>query len=103
VGTKIAVAATGIVLARRYLHFRGIVHRELTPDNSLIDWDWIIRIGDFGRSLPINESDTRDSRIAAEPRYTAPECFENQPTLRSDVFSFGVILYEMLTGKPAAI
>jgi serine/threonine protein kinase len=101
-GTKIAIAVTGIVLAMRYLHFLGIIHRKLTPENILIDWEWIIRIGDFGGSLGVNESDTRDLRtIPAESRYTAPECFENQPTLRSDVFSFGVILYEMLTGKPA--
>jgi [calcium/calmodulin-dependent protein kinase] kinase len=80
-GTKIAIVVTGIVLPMQYLHFLGIIHRELMPDNVLIDWEWIIRIGDFGRSLWIDESDTHDSRIAAEPRYTAPECFENRPTL----------------------
>jgi hypothetical protein len=46
-----------------------------------MEWEWIIKIGDFGYSLWIDESDMRDPRIAAEPRYTAPECFENRPTL----------------------
>jgi serine/threonine protein kinase len=65
----------------RYLHFLRIIYRELTPDNILIYWEWIIKIGDIGCSHQIDESDMRDSRIAAEPRYSAPECFENRATL----------------------
>jgi TPR repeat protein len=98
-GTRIAIVITGIVLAMRYLHSLGIIHRELTPGSVLVDWEWIIRIGDFGHSLRVNERDTCGSRIAIDPRYTAPECFENDPTLKSDVFSFGAILYEVLTGN----
>jgi serine/threonine protein kinase len=46
-GTRIAIVATGIVLAMRYLHSSSIVHCHLNPGNIVIDWDWIIRIGNF--------------------------------------------------------
>jgi serine/threonine protein kinase len=85
-GTRIAIVITGIVLAMRYLHSLGIIHRELTSGSVLVDWEWIIRIGDFGHSVRVNECDTCGSRIAIDPRYTAPECFETQRTLKSDVF-----------------
>jgi serine/threonine protein kinase len=91
----------------RYLHSRGIIHRDLKPANVLLDWDWIVRIGDFsdshmadeyGRALP-HESD-RFERLHLNPRYAAPERFENELTLKSDVFSFGMILCELLSGQP---
>jgi serine/threonine protein kinase len=56
-GTRIAIVVTGIVLAMRYLHSLGIIHRELTLGSVLVDWEWIIRIGDFGHTLRLNECD----------------------------------------------
>jgi serine/threonine protein kinase len=46
--TKIAKIIAGIALAMRYVHSKGVIHRNLTPDNILLDWDWNVRIADFG-------------------------------------------------------
>jgi aurora kinase len=104
-GTRIAMIVVGIVLGMRYLHSRGLIHRDLKPENILIDWDWIVRICDFCRSVlsapPDSELDHKQNKPSPDAFYSAPECLDNKPTLESDVFSFGLILYELLTGQPA--
>jgi hypothetical protein len=108
-GTRIAIIIAGIVLAMRYLHFKRIIHRDLKPANILLGWDWIIRIGDFSHSVLADAcGDAQSDETASltcpasmELRYTAPESINNHPTLKSDVFSFGLILFEVLTGQPA--
>jgi serine/threonine protein kinase len=96
-----------MALAMRYLHSQRIIHTDLKPTNVLVDWDWIVNIGDFGHSLLADEwggalpqQGDRSNEWSINARYTAPECFENGPTLRSDVFSFGIILCELLSGQP---
>jgi serine/threonine protein kinase len=99
--TKIIV---GIALAMRYLHSRGIIHRDLKPDNILLDWDWNVRIADFGHSTsPDTPSHhkTTGQWPSVKSHYLAPECYENHDCLASDVFSFGLILFEVLAGRPA--
>jgi hypothetical protein len=101
--TRIAIIVVGIVLAMRYLHSRGIIHRDLNPGHIFVDWDWIIRIGEFSHSVVVDEIEEEtvfDQQSSFNPFYAAPECFENSPTLESDVFSFGVILCELLSGEP---
>jgi serine/threonine protein kinase len=101
--TRTATIIAGIVLAMRYLHSRDIIHHDLNPGSVFVDWDWIVRIGDFSHSIPVGEAHreaTFDERYSVDASYTAPECFENAPTLKSDVFSFGLILCELLSGKP---
>jgi serine/threonine-protein kinase len=107
-GTRIAIVVTGIVLAMRYLHFCRIIHRDLKPQNILLDWDWNIRICDFSHAVMADacgdaksdEPASLTSPPSMDIRYTAPESINGLPTLKSDVFSFGSVLLEVLTGKP---
>jgi hypothetical protein len=106
---RIARILVGIALAMRYLHSKGIIHRDLKPDNILLDWDWNVRVADFGQSISLtnpeipstsNPDDPRDWP-SVDSRYLAPECYDNCYLPASDVFSFGLIVYELLTGWPA--
>jgi serine/threonine protein kinase len=106
---RIARIIVGSVLAMQYLHSQRIIHRSLTPDNILLDWDWNVRIGDFGHSISSNEPNI-PFRTDPNPNlnwqsvnvhYVAPECYDNEYGWESDVFSFGLILYELVVGSPA--
>jgi serine/threonine protein kinase len=106
---RITKVIVGIALAMRFVHSRGFIHRELKPDNILLDWDWKVRIADFGQSYaPDNSNIPLLPHFNANPiwpsvdfRYLAPECYEMRYLPASDVFSFGMILYELLTGLRA--
>jgi serine/threonine protein kinase len=105
---RIARIIVGIVLAMRYLHRRGVVHRDLRPENIFLDWDWNVRIDDFGRSqseasreIPMFDGSSYSRLwLSLDCRYLAPERWENGCDPKSDVYSFGLILYEILVGEP---
>jgi serine/threonine protein kinase len=106
---RIVRILVGIALAMRFLHSRGVIHRDLKPANILLDWDWTVRIADFGQSILlinpeipslIHPKATKGMPFV-DSYYLAPECYDNRYSQRSDVFSFGLILYELLTGQPA--
>lgn len=84
-----------------YIHNRGIVHRDLKPENILVDSNLNVKVADFGLALSENEMQvTQQESIVGTPGYMSPEQIRGE-TLdnRSDIFSFGIIAFELLTGN----
>jgi serine/threonine protein kinase len=104
--TRIAKIIVEIVVAMQYIHSQGIIHCNLTPNNILLDWHWNIRIKNFRQSFVTNNqsismlSNPSQSLRAGDFRYLAPELHDNIINFENDVFSFGMILYELVVGKP---
>jgi DNA-binding response OmpR family regulator/predicted Ser/Thr protein kinase len=85
------------------IHSHGIVHRDLKPQNIMFRADGVAVILDFGlaRDVDTTSNLTRAGEVFATPRYMSPEqCLGQVADFRSDLYSLGVIFYEMLTGKP---
>jgi serine/threonine-protein kinase len=85
-----------------YAHERGVVHRDIKPANVMVMHDGLVKIADFGiarmRSAERNPDNTP---VLGSPRYMSPEqVLRKRAEAKSDIFSLGVVLYEMLTGKP---
>jgi serine/threonine-protein kinase len=92
--------ATGMAVA----HQVGIIHRDLKPANVLIDDAGLLKIVDFGVASAAGASDTQLTKtgyVIGSPKYMAPEqILGKQVDHRSDIYSLGVMFYEMLTGTP---
>lgn len=82
-------------------HDRGVLHRDLKPANVMIDADGNVRITDFGIAGLIEEIRDEDVR-AGTPAYMSPEQLAGgELTIKSDIYSLGLVLYELFTGKKA--
>jgi serine/threonine-protein kinase len=82
-------------------HEKGVLHRDLKPANIMIDGRGAVRIMDFGLAGLAEELKQEGSR-AGTPAYMAPEQLQGKGvTARSDIYSLGLVLYEIFTGKPA--
>ena len=80
-------------------HDQGVLHRDLKPANIMIDGLGQARITDFGIAAAIPRPGERTS-FAGTPGYIAPELLAGQPpSQRSDIYSLGLVLYEMVTGR----
>jgi serine/threonine-protein kinase len=92
--------ATGMAVA----HQSGIIHRDLKPANLLIDDTGLLKIVDFGVAAAQQQGDTQLTRtgyVIGSPKYMAPEqILGKKVDERADIYSLGVILYEMITGEP---
>jgi hypothetical protein len=83
-------------------HAQGVVHRDLKPENILLTCEGSVKVMDFGISRSLETPATHTTGIIGTPAYMSPEQAEGRPTdARTDIYSLGLILYEMLTGCPA--
>ena len=96
--------ASDILRGLTYAHAKGIVHRDIKPANILLGEDGVAKIADFGIARPPHSSLTVAGALMGTPNYMPPEQVKGTPaTPRSDLFSLGVLLFEMVTGtKPFA-
>jgi serine/threonine-protein kinase len=100
--TRAARYVARIAEAVHYAHTQGVLHRDLKPSNVLLGRGGEVKIADFGIALDGRApSLTQTGHAIGTPRYMAPEQFLGERVDgRADLFTFGVLLYEMLAGEP---
>jgi hypothetical protein len=90
----------GIARAVAYLHDHGIVHRDLKPGNVFLE-NGMVKVGDYGLSKAISTSQrTAQTQSIGTVHYMAPEISTGNYNKQIDIYAAGVILYEMLSGRP---
>jgi serine/threonine-protein kinase len=96
--------ASDICTGMQIAHQQGIIHRDLKPANILINDDGLLKIVDFGVAAAASSGDTQLTKtgyVIGSPKYMAPEqILGKKVDERADIYSLGVILYEMLSGSP---
>ena len=89
-----------IARALEHAHSKGIVHRDIKPQNVMILRDGTIKVADFGIAALETRQEQRSDQTVGSVHYIAPEQARGeQPDTRSDIYSLGVVMYEMLTGR----
>ncbi|MFI5110149.1 MAG: protein kinase [Terriglobales bacterium] len=83
-----------------YAHKRGIIHRDIKPGNVMVNKEGTVKVVDFGIARVLEASKTQTGTLIGTFSYMAPELFHGErATERSDIWSFGVLLYELLAYK----
>jgi serine/threonine protein kinase len=99
-----SVARMGVQVADalQYAHLQGTLHRDIKPANLLVDQRGLVWVADFGLAKAVEQDDvSRTGDVVGTLRYMAPEQLIGQADKRSDIFSLGLTLYELLTFRPA--
>ena len=92
--------STQIAKALEHAHSKGIVHRDIKPQNIMILRDGTIKVADFGIAALESAQEQRSDQTVGSVHYIAPEQARGEtPDTRSDIYSLGVVMYEMLTGQ----
>jgi serine/threonine protein kinase len=99
-----SVAQIGVQVAGalEYAHQQGVLHRDIKPSNLLLDRRTTVWVTDFGLAKAADSDDlTHTGDVLGTLRYMPPEAFEGKSDARSDVYSLGLTLYELLAFQPA--
>src|SRR6185436_1662549 len=89
--------AVQILRGGDHAHQAQILHRDLRPANVLVSESGVVKVADFGTSRLLEKSHA--TTVIGSPPYMAPEQFQGRAVLASDIYSVGVMLYQMLTGS----
>ena len=92
---------TQICEALQYAHDHGIVHRDIKPENILLNRQGQVKIADFGLAKLMGRASPLVEKVMGTPQYMAPEQIERPAEVdhRADIYSLGVVFYQMLTGQ----
>jgi cGMP-dependent protein kinase len=90
-----------VIKALEYLHDKGILYRDLKPENLLLDASGYVKLTDFGFSKQLAGPEEKSWTFCGTPEYVAPEIITNKShDFRADIWSVGILMYELLTGAP---
>jgi len=96
--------AAEVAEALDYAHEKGVVHRDIKPANIMLLNDGSVKVTDFGIARVVESSKTQTGMVLGTPSYMSPEQVEGKRVDgRSDLFSLGATMYELLTGQKAFI